>query len=89
MSRPRMTSLADHGQLDVPFIDEHAGDRADDRQRRQKRDQDHADLGRRAVKFERDVRQDREKRDEIAENTDDLRDPEPFYGANSQHVVKG
>lgn len=67
----------DHGDFDVPSIDEDTGKRTKEGQWDQIGDGDAGYLLRRAVELERNVADDGEESEEIPENTDELTDPEP------------
>src|ERR1035438_9039863 len=65
----------DHGPFHVPLVDEDARQRADHRQRQHISDQDHADLRGGAVQLKCYKTEDREDRQEAAEDTDQLGEP--------------
>jgi hypothetical protein len=71
----------------VPTIHEYAGHRTNDREGRHKRDQHHGGLGGGALQSESDDGDYREDRQEVPENTDKLRNPQPPYRANPQHFT--
>jgi hypothetical protein len=87
-STPRIRSLADHGPFDVPFVHEHTGERADHGQGRHVGCENHADLDGCAVELKGDHADHREDRQKIAEDADDLGNPQAFDRRRPEDVTE-
>ena len=77
----------DHHAADRPTIDEHAGDGRDECHRRHVRDADDRDVARPSVQPEGDQADDAEEGEEIAEDADELRDPDGAERPLAQHAA--
>jgi len=78
----------DHGAANVPLIHVDAGKGADKGQRQHVRHQDQADLGGGAVEMKYDYADDCEDGEEVAENADNLCDPDATHSGNSKHFTE-
>ena len=86
---PRADQIARHERgFELPSIDEHAGQRSEDREREHVRDLDAGHLRRRPVQVERHDADHREEREEVAEKADDLRVPHAAHDVELQDVAE-